>query len=330
MTRARPLGAAAPSYAGGVPASARSFLRGIPTGGLLVGVLLVLGSIASVQLGASIAKTVFDRIDPAALTLLRLVFAALVVLAIARPRIRSWNAAAWRSIVFLGLTLAGMNLLFYLALPRIPIAVAVTVELLGPLVLALVQSRRAVDFAWVGVAALGVGVIGVQSLGGDLDPVGVLLALAAAGCWAAYIVASAQVGQRVPGVGGLAGALVIAAVAVLPFGLLGAIDAVAADPSVLIPAFGIAMLSSAIAYGLELLALRRVPTRVFGILMALEPASAALFGFLVIGELLTGWDLLAIALVIVASAGVALTAARARREPPPMTGPSGLQLPPLP
>ncbi|MCR8671318.1 DMT family transporter, partial [Agrococcus sp. HG114] len=311
-----------------MPRPSRLSLRGIPTGGLLVGVLLVLCSIASVQLGASIAKTVFDRIDPAALTLLRLVFAALVILAIARPRIRSWDAAAWRAILFLGLSLAGMNLLFYLSLPRIPIAVAVTVELLGPLVLALAQSRRAVDVAWVGVAALGVGVIGVQSIGGDLDPVGVLLALAAGGCWAAYILASAEVGRRVPGVGGLAGALVIAALAVLPFGLLGAVDAVAADPSVLLPAFAIAMLSSAIAYGLELLALRRVPTRVFGILMALEPASAAVFGFLVVGELLTGWDLVAIALVIIASAGVAITAARARREPPPLTGPSGLQLPP--
>ena len=309
-----------------MPRLTRLSLRGVSSGGMLVGVGLVLCSIASVQLGASIAKTVFDRIDPAALTLLRLAMAALVVLTIARPRIRSWSAAAWRSVALLGLTLAGMNLLFYLALPRIPIALAVTVELLGPLVLALVQSRRLVDFAWVGLATIGVGVIGMQSIDGDLDPVGVLLALGAGGCWALYILASASVGREVPGVGGLAGALVIAAIAVLPFGLLGAIDAVAADPSVLLPAFVIAMLSSAIAYGLELLALRRVPTRVFGILMALEPASAAVFGFLVVGEVLGGWDLLALALVIVASVGVALTAARSRREPPPLTG----QVPPLP
>lgn len=314
-------------YAGAVPRIPR-----FPTGGLLAGVLLVLCSIASVQLGASIAKTVFDRIDPAALTLLRLAFAALIVLLIARPRVRSWDRAAWRSIAFLGVSLAAMNLLFYLALPRIPIAVAVTLELLGPLVLALVQSRRAVDFAWVGLAAIGVGVIGSQSIGGDLDPVGVVLALAAGGCWAAYILASASVGRRVPGVGGLAGALVIAAIAVVPFGIAGAIGAVSADPSVLLPAFGIAMLSSAIAYGFELLALRRVPTRVFGILMALEPASAAIFGFLIVGELLSTWDLLAIALVIVASAGVALTAARSRRPPPtgPSTGPISGLVPPIP
>lgn len=283
---------------------------------MLAGVLLVLCSIASVQLGASIAKTLFDRIDPAALTLLRLAFAAVVILLVARPRIRSWNAAAWRSIVLLGLALASMNLLFYLALPRIPIAVAVTLELIGPLVLALVQSRRLVDFAWVGLAGIGVSVLGAQSIGGALDPLGALLALGAGGCWAAYILASASVGRHVPGVGGLAGALVIATAAVLPFGLLGAIGAVAADPGVLLPAFAVALLSSAIAYGLEMLALRRVATRVFGILMALEPASAAIFGFLIVGELLTGWDLLALALVIVASAGVALTAARARPMPP--------------
>lgn len=295
---------------------ARSPLGRISTGGMLAGVLLVVCSIASVQFGASIAKTLFDRIDPAGLTLLRLLIAAVVMLLIARPRIRSWNRAAWRSIVLLGLSLAAMNLLFYLALPRIPIAVAVTLELIGPLVLALVQSKRAVDFAWVGLAAVGVGVLGVQSFGGSLDPIGVVLALAAGGCWAAYILASASVGRHVPGVGGLAGALVIATAAVLPFGLVGAIGAVAADASVLLPAFAVAMLSSAIAYGLEMLALRRVPTRVFGILMAVEPAAAGIFGFLVVGELLTGWDLLALALVVAASAGVALTAARARPMPP--------------
>jgi inner membrane transporter RhtA len=309
-----------------VPRIPRPSLRGVGASGMLVGILLVVCAIASVQLGASIAKTVFDRIDPAALTLLRLAFGAAVILLIARPRIRSWNAPAWRSMLFLGLSLAAMNLIFYIALARIPIAVAVTLELVGPLILALVQSRRPVDFAWVGIAAIGVGVIGVQSFTGDLDPLGVLLALIAGGCWAAYILASASVGRHVAGVGGLAGALVIGTLAVLPFGLLPAIDAIGADPSVLLPAFLVAMLSSAIAYGLELLALRRVPTRVFGILMSLEPASAAIFAFLVIGEVLSGWDLLALALVIVASAGVAVTAARGRREPPPETG----QVPPLP
>ncbi|GAA3593908.1 EamA family transporter [Agrococcus terreus] len=295
-------------------------------GGMVVGVLLVVCAISSVQLGGSIAKTVFDRIDPAGLTLLRLVFAAAVMLLVARPRIRSWDAGAWRAVLALGVTLAGMNLLFYLSLPRIPIALAVTLELIGPLVLALVQSRRLVDVAWVGLAAIGVGVIGAQAVGGDLDPVGVLLALGAGGFWALYILSSAAVGQRVPGMGGLAGALVVAAVVVAPFGAAGAISSTLADPSVLLPAFGIAMLSSAIAYGLELLALRRVPTRVFGILMAMEPAAAGIFGLLVLGEALGGLDLLALALVIAASVGVALSAARARREPPPTTG----QLPPLP
>lgn len=295
-----------------------------------MGVLLVLGAIASVQLGASIAKTLFDRIDPVALTLLRLALAALVVAVVARPRIRSWNGAAWRSVALLGLSLAGMNLLFYLALPRIPLALAVAVELLGPLVLALVQSRRATDFAWVALAAIGMGVVGARSVAGETDLLGVLLALGAGGCWAGYILASASVGRQVPGIGGLAGALVLATVAVLPFGLLGALEAIAAEPSVLLPAFAVAMLSSAIPYGLELRALRRVPTRVFGILMALEPAAAALFGLLVLGEVLGGLDALALALVILAAIGVATTAARGRREPS-RTGPVGVgQVPPLP
>lgn len=285
----------------------------ISRGGVVAGVLLVLLAISSVQLGGSIAKTVFDRIDPAALTFLRLLFAAVVIGAIGRPRIRSWGPAAWRSVVWLGLTLAAMNLLFYLSLPRIPIALAVGLELLGPLVLALVQSRRLVDLAWVGLAGIGVALIAAQSIVGHLDPVGVVLALGAGACWAVYILASASVGRHVPGVGGLAGALVIGAAATAPFGLLGAISAVRADATVLWPAFGIAMLSSAIAYGLELLALRRVPTRVFGVLMALEPAAAALFGFLVVGEALSAIDLLALALVAGASAGVAVTAARASR-----------------
>lgn len=291
-------------------------IRRLSPGGMVAGVLLVACSISSVQFGASIAKTLFDRIDPAGLTLLRLAFAAAVLLLVARPRVRAWNAAAWRSVLWLGLSLAAMNLLFYLALPRIPIAVAVALELLGPLVLALVQSKRLVDVAWVALAAIGVGVLGVQSFGGALDPLGVVLALAAGVCWALYILASASVGRNVQGVGGLAGALVIATAAVLPFGIGGAIGAVSADASILLPAFAVAMLSSAIAYGLELLALRRVPTRVFGILMAVEPAAAAVFAFLVVGEVLSGWDLLALVLVIAASVGVALTATRARPMPP--------------
>lgn len=302
----------------------------ISPGGMLVGVALVLLSISSVQLGGAIAKTLFDRIDPASLTFVRLALGALVVVAVARPRVRSWSPAAWRSVVWLGLTLAAMNLLFYLSLPRIPIALAVGLELLGPLVLALVQSRRVVDLAWVAVAAVGVGLIAAQSLTGALDPVGVALALGAGACWAVYILASASVGRHVPGLGGLAGALVIGSLAVAPVGAAGALAAVRADPTLLAPAFATAMLSSAVAYGFELLALRRVPTRVFGVLMAIEPAAAALFGFLIIGEALSPLDLLALLLVAIAAAGVAATAARASRRRRAHDGPGDPVTMPLP
>lgn len=283
------------------------------------GIALVLAGICSVQAGAAVAKLMFQHLDPAAVTWLRLAFASVILLAIARPKIREWDRSTWRAVLLLGIALAGMNLMFYVAMQRIPLALAVTLELLGPLVLALVLSRRWVDAAWVLLAGVGVGIIGAQSLTGALDAIGVLLALAAGVCWAGYILASHRVGELVPGVGGLTAAMCVAAVLTTPFGAVGAVTGVSAQPWLLLPALGVAILSSALAYAFELAALRRIPPRVFGVLMALEPVAAGLFALVIIGEIIGGVQVLALGIVVVAAAGVAITASK---DPPvsPDTG----------
>ncbi len=283
------------------------------------GIALVLAGICSVQAGAAVAKLLFEHLDPAAVTWLRLAFASLILLAIARPKVREWDRRTWRAVVLLGVALASMNLLFYVAASRIPLALAVTLELLGPLVLALVLSRRIVDAAWVVLAGAGVAIIGVQSFTGALDQLGVVLAVAAGACWAGYILSSHAVGELVPGVGGLTVAMCIAAIVTTPFGAVGAVSGVVAQPWLLLPALGVAILSSALAYAFELAALRRIPPRVFGVLMSLEPVAAGLFALLIVGERIGRIELVALGIVVVASAGVALTA---RRDPPvtPDTG----------
>lgn len=283
------------------------------------GIALVLAAICSVQAGAAVAKLLFEHLDPAAVTWLRLAFASLILLAIARPKVRRWDRGTWRAVLLLGVALAGMNLTFYLAIERIPLALAVTIELLGPLVLALALSRRWVDAAWVLLAGIGVGIIGAQSLTGALDAIGVLLALAAGACWAAYILASHRVGELVPGVGGLTAAMCVAALLTTPFGAVGAIAGATVQPWLLLPALGVAILSSALAYAFELAALRRIPPRIFGVLMALEPVAAGLFALLVIGEVIGPVQMLALGVVVVAAAGVAITAAK----DPPVTPDTG-------
>ncbi len=283
------------------------------------GIALVLAGICSVQAGASVAKLLFEHLDPTAVTWLRLAFASLILLAIARPKVREWDRRTWRAVLLLGVALAGMNLMFYVAMERIPLALAVTLELLGPLVLALALSRRWVDAAWVLLAGGGVGIIGAQSLTGALDAIGVLLALAAGACWAGYILASHRVGELVPGVGGLTAAMCVAAVLTTPFGAVSAITGVTAQPWLLLPALGVAILSSAIAYAFELAALRRIPPRVFGVLMALEPVAAGLFALAIVGEGIGPVQMLALGIVVVAAAGVALTAAK----DPPVTPDTG-------
>lgn len=292
---------------------------------IFIGVGLVLAAVCAVQIGSVIGKDTFDRADPASVTLGRLAISAVVLLLIARPRLFSFTGRTWAWMLLFGATMGGMNLAFYLAIERIPVGVAVTIELIGPLTLALIQSRRFKELLWVLLALVGVVIIGMQSFRGEIDPLGVLLAAIAGACWGLYIVASKQVGQRVAGLKGLAVALAVAALLVLPVAIVPLSRAVVADPSVLIPIGGIAILSSVLAYGLELIALRRISTRVFGVMMALEPAAAAGFAILLIGETIGFWEIIAIILVMAASAGVALTA-----EPEPesvVTGTVGTVIP---
>ena len=277
--------------------------------GMLIGLGLVLVSIACVQLGSVVGKSTFDRADPASVTLGRLAIAAAVLMLIARPNLRGFTGRTWLWMLLFGGTMAGMNLTFYLAIERIPVGVAVTIELIGPLTVSLLQSRRMRELIWVLLALIGVVLIGWQSLAGTIDPIGVLLAAFAGACWGLYIIASKQVGQRVAGLKGLAVALTISALIILPIAIVPFVGAVRADATVLMPMALIALLSSLMAYGLELVALRRIPTRVFGVLMALEPAAAAGFAILILHETIGVIEIAAVVLVMIASAGVAATAA---------------------
>jgi inner membrane transporter RhtA len=265
--------------------------------------LLVLGGIASVQFGAAVAKSLFDELGPGGTVFLRVLFAAVVLAAFWRPAARGHSRSDWRLIAVFGLTLAAMNLTFYESLDRLPLGVAVTFEMVGPLGVAIAGSRRALDLAWVALAAAGI--VLLSDFGGaDLDRLGVALALAAGGFWAAYILLSVRVGQRFPGGSGLALAMAIGAVILVPVGVADA-GADLLVPWILAAALAVAILSSAIPYTLEMEALRRLPAGVFGVMMSIEPAMGALAGFIVLGEGLAGRELVAILLVVAASAGAA-------------------------
>jgi inner membrane transporter RhtA len=212
-------------------------------------------------------------------------------------------------VILFGLALAAMNTSFYLALDRIPLGIAVTLEFVGPLGVAVAASRRRLDLLWAGLAALGI-VLLSPTPGGDLDLLGCALALLAGVFWAAYIVLAARVGRTFEGGRGLALAMVLAALALLPAGIVEAGDELLV-PGLLAVGFAVAMLSSAIPYSLELEALRRLPQGTFGVLMSLEPAVAATVGFVGLGQGLAVNEVVAIGLVVAASGGSLRTA------PPP-------------
>jgi inner membrane transporter RhtA len=282
---------------------------------------MVLGSCTSLQVGAACAAQLFPRIGSNGATLLRLSVAAVVLVVAARPAVRRWTRRQWAAVAVFGLSLAAMNGSFYAAIARIPLGTAVTIEFLGPLTLAAVLSRRRRDLTWVGLAAVGVALLGLTGSGGTtgrLDGVGVLFALVAAVFWAGYILASTRVGATVPGQGGLAGALVVAALVLLPLGAPGALTALR-DPRLLLLAAGTGVLASVIPYSLELSALRRLSPRVFGVLLSLEPAIAAIAGWLLLSQRLGGWEAAAVGIVVLASVGSTLTARRPQREPDPVT-----------
>jgi inner membrane transporter RhtA len=274
--------------------------------------LLVLGAVASVQFGGAFAKTIFDEIGPGGTVFLRVFFAALILGALWRPALSGRSAADWRLIVGYGFALVAMNLSFYEALDRIPLGIAVTFEFVGPLGVAIAGSRRALDLLWVALAAAGI--LLLSDFGtADLDGLGVALALLAGGFWAAYILLAARVGRRYPGGQGLALGMAVGVLMVAPVGLADA-GGDLLDAEVLAIGLAVAILSSAIPYTLELEALRRMPQGVFGVLMSLEPAAAALAGFIVLGEDLAAREVVAIALVVAASAGAARNASVPPRD----------------
>ena len=247
---------------------------------------------------------------------LRVALGAFILLAIGRAGRPRLTATQWRSVLVFGLVIAAMNLCFYEAIARIPLGVAVTIEFLGPLGVAIAGSRKPLDFAWAGLAAAGVAILSLKG-GGSVSPVGLAFALAAAVGWASYILLSQRVGRIVPGPNGLAYALTIAGIALLPFGVASAGMRLLQPHSLLAGAL-VAVLSTAIPFSLEFAALRRLSSQVFGVLMSLEPAMGAAAGFVFLGQRLSPLDLVAIVLVTVASAGATLTAAR--RPTPPQRG----------
>jgi inner membrane transporter RhtA len=268
----------------------------------------VLGGVFSVQVGAAVATTLFDELGPPATVFLRLLFAALALAALWRPSVRAIGAHGWRLVALFGISLAAMNLSFYEALDRIPLGITVTLEFVGPLGVAVLTSRRRLDLAWAALA--GCGVVLLSPLpAGSINTLGAGLALLAGCFWGAYILLSARVGRAFEGGEGLALAMSIGAVLLVPAGIAGA-GSELLDARVLAVGLAVALLSSAIPYSVELEALRRLPEGTFGVLMSLEPGVAALAGFVFLGQDLSGVELVAIGLVTAASAG-ALGSARA-------------------
>jgi inner membrane transporter RhtA len=268
----------------------------------------VLLSIVSVQGGAAIAKGLFPLLGPAGTTSLRIGLSALVLLLVVRPRLGKLTPPQWRAVVPYGLALGIMNFLFYCALARIPLGLAVTLEFVGPLGVALVGSRRWIDVVWVMLAAAGIALIAPWS-GQGIDLPGMAFALAAGGAWAVYIVLGQRTAAVLPGQQAVAIGMVFAALPVLPFGVASG-SLLLLTPHLLLLGLLLAVFSSVLPFSLEMQALRSLPTRTFSILMSLEPVAAALSGWLLLNERLTLSQWLAVGFIVAASAGATLTATK--------------------
>ncbi|WP_425567418.1 EamA family transporter [Salinactinospora qingdaonensis] len=273
---------------------------------------LVLIGILSVQFGAGVAKNLFGVLPPSAVVWLRLLTSALVLLALTRPRLVGRTRGDWLTVVGFGVALATMNYAIYQAFARIPLGIAVTIEFLGPLAVAVAGSRRRLDLLWVALAGGGVVLLGRDE--GAVTVAGVAFALLAAVAWAGYILLSAATGRRFSGASGLAIASAVGVVMIAPAGVAAGGTALLA-PELLLVGVAVGLLSSVVPYTLELGALRRMPPRVFGILMSLEPAAAALMGLILLGEVLSLGQWLAVGCIVAASVGAARSSeARERHE----------------
>ena len=282
---------------------------------VIFSVLLVTLGMVLTQTGASFAKGLFPAVGAAGATTLRLVLAAIVLVAVFRPWRQTLDGRQWRAVLAYGAVMGAMNLFFYAALQTIPLGVAVALEFTGPLAVALAGSRKVLDFAWIVLAVAGLAMLlPLGQAQGDIGLAGVLLALAAGACWAGYII----FGQRAGTGGGphiTALGVSVAAVIALPFGVATAGTALL-DPAILPVALGVALLSSAIPYALDMVALPHIPSRLFGILMSGQPALGALSGFIILSETLSPWQLGGIIAIILASLGATVTIAR--NTPPPV------------
>ena len=266
--------------------------------------MLVLISIASTQLGSAFAKTIIQELGSITTVLLRVGLGAIALLLIQRPRLKGYTRNDYLILILFGLGMAAMNLSFYAAIDRIPLGIAVTVEFIGPLGVACLNSRRVLDLLWIFLAGVGIFLL-APIKGSSLDPVGIGLALLAGFFWGTYILLSARLGKifaDIKGIALMAAALVIGTLGLLPLGILSG-DLTRLEPKFLIAGSGIAILSSAIPYTFELEALKKLPVRVFGVLMSLEPAIATVLGFIILQERLELQAIVAVILVTLASIG---------------------------
>lgn len=285
------------------------------TSGTGAGVLLVIGSCISLQFGAAFAVQLFPHLGSWGTTMMRLGVACLILALVVRPRVHTWTARQWRAAVLFGLAMGAMNGIFFHALSMIPLGLAVSLEFAGPLLLSVVLSRRAIDLLWSALAAVGLGLLGYEAFvaAENINPLGVVFALIAGGFWSLYILASHKVGQEIDGSGGLVVALGVGALLMAPLGLPGTLTAFT-EPSLLLFALAVGLLSSVLPYSCELAALRRLPRNIFSILLSLEPAFAELAGLTLLGQPTSALRWAAIVLLITASIGITRTQAPAGED----------------
>jgi inner membrane transporter RhtA len=277
-----------------------------PASLIFLPIALLVFAMCSIQGGAALAKSLFPLVGAEGTTALRLSLAAIILCLVMRPWRKRLNTAAWRSLVAYGSALGGMNLMFYMSLKTVPLGIAVALEFTGPLVLALVSSRRAIDFIWIALAVFGlILLLPSKQATAQLDPVGAGLALSAGVCWALYIIfgqkAGAEHGSHTVALGTLVAALIV-----FPIGVVQAGSSLF-HWAVLPVAIAVAILSSALPYSLEMFALTRLPARTFSTLMSVEPAVAALSGLIFLHEQLITTQWLAVGAIILAAIGTATT-----------------------
>jgi len=272
-------------------------------------ILVILIAMISIQSGASLAKSLFPLVGAPGVTALRLALGTLILVVIFKPWRLRFAPEQRLPLLLYGLSLGAMNYLFYLSIQRIPLGVAVALEFTGPLAVALFGSRRPLDFVWVALAVLGLWfLLPLGQSVAQIDPVGALLALGAGACWAVYILTGQSAGEE-HGPATVAMGSLIAAVVFVPMGMIQASDTLF-QWGLLLPGLGIAILSTALPYSLEMVALTRMPSKTFGTLMSMEPALAALSGMVFLGETLTATQTLALGAIILASMGSTLTMRR--------------------